>query len=153
MNAIYDVETYDQRSNVGHLLGRVKAELMIGFDQELAKHPELAELEVSSAQFSILSALSLGLADSASQLCKGIQYDAGAMTRMIDRLEAKGLIRRSRSEADRRLVNLELTEAGHAAVPKLREVAVAVLNRYLQDFSKAEVDQLEGFLRRMLEHG
>ena len=53
---------------------------------------------------------------SASDLCKGISYDAGAMTRMLDRLEGKGLIRRNRSAQDRRLMHLELTEEGRAGL-------------------------------------
>ena len=81
-----------------------------------------------------------------------MSYDAGAMTRMIARLEEKGLIRRSRCPNDRRLINLELTEQGQAAMPRMRNVSVRVLNRFLQGFTKAEARQLEGFLTRMLEN-
>ncbi|HET7757895.1 MAG TPA: MarR family transcriptional regulator, partial [Steroidobacteraceae bacterium] len=89
---------------------------------------------------------------SASDLCKGISYDAGAMTRMLDRLEAKGLIRRRRSPEDRRLVHLELTEEGRAAYPRMREISMSVQNRFLHGFSRAEARTLEGFLERMLEN-
>ena len=37
---------------------------------------------------------------------------AGATTRLLDRIEAKGLCRRVRSQEDRRVVNIELTDAG-----------------------------------------
>ena len=89
---------------------------------------------------------------SASDLCKGISYDAGAMTRMLDRLESKGLIRRSRSAVDRRLMHLELTDEGRAAWPRMREISMTVANRFLRGFTKAEARQLEGFLTRMLEN-
>ena len=89
---------------------------------------------------------------SASDLCKGISYDAGAMTRMLDRLESKGLIRRNRSAQDRRLMHLELTEEGRAAYPRMREISMAVANRFLRGFSKTEARQLEGLLTRMLEN-
>ena len=88
-------------------------------------------------------------ATSASELCKGISYDAGAMTRMLDRLEAKGLVRRTRSPDDRRLVNLELTEAGQAAYPRLREVSMRVLNHSLRDFTQDEARTLESLLQRL----
>jgi len=94
--------------------------------------------------------LAHNLADSASQLCKGISYDPGAMTRMIDRLEAKGFIRRVRSAEDRRAVNLELTAEGKTIFPKLRTSVVGVLNRLLRGFSKSEARQLESFLQRIL---
>jgi len=152
MPDIYDAKTYEPRKSVGHLMNRVRTAIFPALDQELSIEPELAQLEVSSAQFVVIASLALGEADSASQLCKGISYDAGAMTRMIDRLESKGLIRRQRATDDRRLVNLELTEAGREAFPKMKLCALRVLNRFLRGFSPAEARQLEGFLNRMLEN-
>ena len=149
---IYDAETFEPRKGVGHLIHRVKTELLAAIDRELAKDEQLGTLEVSSAQFVILAMLSNGIAKSASDLCKGIQYDAGAMTRMLDRLEEKGLLRRSRDPGDRRLVNLELTEKGADAMPRMREISMRVLNRFLHGFTKAEARQLESYLTRMLEN-
>ena len=152
MGDIYDAATYEPRKGIGHLLHRVRTEILAAVDRELAADEQLAAMEVTSAQFIIIATLSMGIAKSASDLCKGISYDAGAMTRMIDRLEEKGLLRRSRDPGDRRLVNLELTEKGNAALPRMRDVSMKVLNRFLQGFTKAEARQLEGFLTRMLEN-
>jgi DNA-binding MarR family transcriptional regulator len=152
MGDIYDAATYEPRKGIGHLLHRVRTEILAAVDRELAADEQLAAMEVTSAQFIILATLSMGLAKSASDLCKGISYDAGAMTRMIDRLEEKGLLRRSRDPGDRRLVNLELTEKGNAALPRMRDSSMRVLNRFLQGFTKAEARQLEAFLTRMLEN-
>jgi DNA-binding MarR family transcriptional regulator len=152
MSDIYDSATYEPRKGIGHLMNRVRTELLAAIDRSMAKDELLSSLEMSSAQFIIIATLSLGVAKSASDLCKGISYDAGAMTRMLDRLEEKGLLRRSRDPGDRRLVNLELTEKGNAALPRMREVSMGVLNRFLQGFTKAEARQLEGFLTRMLDN-
>ena len=152
MSEIYDIETYEPRRGVGYLINRVKAEMLAVVDRELTADDQLGPLEVSSAQFVILATLSSGGQKSASDLCKGISYDAGAMTRMIDRLEDKGLLQRTRSPEDRRLVYLELTEAGKAAFPRMREISLRVLNRFLRGFSKAEARQLEAYLLRMLEN-
>jgi MarR family transcriptional regulator, multiple antibiotic resistance protein MarR len=150
---IYDVETYQPASCVGQLMYRVRAAHMSALDEELAKDPELAALEISAAQYVVISVLAKSkCADSAAQLCKDLSYDAGAMTRMMDRLEAKGLISRRRCPDDRRLVKLELTEAGLAALPKLRECSVRVLNHFLRGFSHAEARQLESYLVRMLQN-
>jgi DNA-binding MarR family transcriptional regulator len=149
---IYDSQTYEPRKGIGHLLSRVRAELLMAIDRELAGDEQLTSLGVSSAQFVILVSLATGTAKSASDLCKGIQYDAGAMTRMLDRLEEKGLLRRSRDPADRRLVNLELTEQGTAALPRMKDASMRVLNRFLQGFTKSEARQLESYLTRMLEN-
>ena len=152
MGDIYDFETYEPRKGVGHLLHRVRTEMLAAVDREMAADEQLVAMEVTSAQFIVLAALSMGEMKSASDLCKHISYDAGAMTRMIDRLEEKGLLRRSRCPDDRRLVNLELTEKGSLALPQMRRVAMRVLNRFLDGFTKAEARQLESFLIRMLEN-
>jgi DNA-binding MarR family transcriptional regulator len=152
MGDIYDFETYEPRRGVGHLLHRVRTEMLAAVDREMAADVQLVAMEVTSAQFIVLAALSMGEMKSASDLCKHISYDAGAMTRMIDRLEEKGLLRRSRCPDDRRLVNLELTEKGSLALPQMRRVAMRVLNRFLDGFTKAEARQLESFLIRMLEN-
>ena len=150
---VYDLETYQPRKGVGHLLSRVRSEMLAALDKALEADAELSALEISSAQFIVIAALALAeTAKSASDLCKGISYDAGAMTRMIDRLESKGLIRRNRRPDDRRVVYLELTEAGSRAYPRMREVSMGVVNRFLRGFSQVEARQLEGYLARMLEN-
>jgi DNA-binding MarR family transcriptional regulator len=152
MTAIYDVEDYDPRKSVGYLVNRVRSEVLSALDHEFATDTEIAPLEVTAAQYIILSGLLQRDTDSTSRLCKEMSYDPGAMTRMVDRLEAKGLVVRKRCPDDRRLVNIELTEAGRAAVPKMRACSVAVLNRLLRGFSPEEVQQFEGFLNRMVSN-
>ena len=154
MGDIYDVATYQPKKSIGALLSRVRVEMLAALDKELSTDKRLAPLELSAAQFIVIANLAATEEPkSASDLCKGISYDAGAMTRMLDRLEAKGLIRRTRSSQDRRLLNLELTEEGRAAFPRMREISMSNANRFLRGFSKAEARQLEGFLNRMLENG
>ena len=152
MKPVYDVASFEPRKGVGYLMHRVRSEMLTALDLELAQDATLAALEVTAAQFVILVNLADRDTDSTSRLCKEVSYDPGAMTRMVDRLEAKGLIQRHRCPDDRRLVNLELTDAGHAAVPRMRACSVAVLNRFLRGFSKDEARELEGFLVRMIEN-
>ncbi len=154
MSDIYDSGNFQPGRHIGALVSRVKVDMLAVLDRELAQDKRLAPLEMSAAQYIIVANLAAGPGEpkSAADLCKVISYDAGAMTRMLDRLEAKGLIRRTRSSQDRRLMNLELTEEGRAAYPRMREISMAVANRFLRGFTKAEARQLEGFLNRMLEN-
>ncbi len=153
MGDIYDIATYQPKKSVGYLLTRVRVEMLAALDRELAADKRLAPLEISSAQFIVMAMLAASSAPlSASDLCKGISYDAGAMTRMLDRLESKGLIRRNRSTQDRRLMHLELTEEGRAVYPRMREISMAVANQFLRGFTKTEARQLEGLLGRMFEN-
>ena len=144
MAAIYEAKNFNPGNGIGRLSSRVKMEMHEALDRELAP------LDITAAQFVILMNLAGGEVDSASKLCKGVSYDPGAMTRMLDRLEGKGLIRRVRCADDRRKVILELTPEGKAVYPKLVASYVNVLNRFLHGFTKPEVRQLETLLSRML---
>jgi DNA-binding MarR family transcriptional regulator len=142
---IYEAKTYNPRQSIGGLLSRVKMKLMDALDAELEP------LGISSAQYVILVNLASGV-DSASGLCRSVSYDPGAMTRMIDRLEKKGLVRRVPCAEDRRVMRLALTEEGKAVYPQLAERAAKVLNDRLQGFTPDEVRQLEHLLERMLSN-
>lgn len=145
MNAIYDPRNFDPATSVGRLMTMVKAAMMEALDRELAP------FDITAAQFVIIVRLAnCEAATTPSSLCKGGSYDPGAMTRMIDRLEHKGLVRRVRSPEDRRKISVELTREGRAAYPKLIVGAVGVLNHFMRGFSKAEARQLEAYLRRIL---
>jgi len=144
MAVIYEAKNFNPANGIGRLLSRVKMEMHEALDRELAP------LDITAAQFVILMNLASGEVDSASKLCKGVSYDPGAMTRMLDRLEGKRLIRRARCPDDRRRVILELTPEGKAVYPKLVAAYANVLNRFLHGFNKAEVRQLETLLSRML---
>ncbi len=146
MTAIYDPKTFNPKTAVGGLVSRVKIKLFEAMEAELAPY------DITAAQYVILVGLANGI-DSASGLCKGVSYDPGAMTRMLDRLEKKGLVGRVRCPDDRRVVKLALTEEGKAAYPKLIASAAKVMNRCLAGFTTSEAEQLEGFLQRILENG
>ena len=69
-----------------------------------------------------------GAATTPFELSRLLGIDTGLMTRMLDKLEAKGLLERSRSIEDRRVVNLKLTKAGEAVAARLPEIVPVVLN-------------------------
>ena len=153
MGEIYDGGSYKPGKGIGALVSRVRTELLATMDRELAADKRLAPLELSAAQYMVLAKLaSAAERMSAADLCKEISYDAGAMTRMLDRLEAKKLISRARCTHDRRLTYLALSEEGRAAFPRMREIMIAVLNALLRGFTKAEARQLEALLGRMLDN-
>jgi DNA-binding MarR family transcriptional regulator len=152
MDAIYTVEHYDPPKTVGYLVNRARSEIIAALDQELSEDPELAALDISAAQYIVLSCLWYRDPESSARICRDLSYDPGAMTRMLDRLEAKGLVQRRRCPDDRRLVNIEITEAAQAVMPKMRACSVKILNRLLRGFSADEVHLLERLLARLVEN-
>jgi DNA-binding MarR family transcriptional regulator len=65
--------------------------------------------------------------------------DTAGMTRMLDRLERKGLVTREHDPRDRRAVTVTLTSAGRAAVPSLPAVFERVAARLVGDRDPIEV--------------
>jgi DNA-binding MarR family transcriptional regulator len=151
--SIYDSENYEPCRSVAHVMGQVRTEMLAALDRELSADKSVAAIGVTAAQFIVMARLAVSeRKKSASDLCKEMSYDAGAMTRMIDRLESKGLVRRARCPQDRRLVYLEMTEQGRTVYPRLREISMTIQNRFLRGFSRTDARQLEGLLERMLEN-
>lgn len=111
---------------------------------------QLAPTELTNAQWVPLFKIYMGQASTVAELARACQLDAGAMTRTLDRLEAKGLCRRVRSEADRRVVNIALTDAGKEAAGEIPAVLSRVQNAHLAGFSDEEFETLKSFLRRIL---
>jgi DNA-binding MarR family transcriptional regulator len=126
------------------VINRLRVEIVDALDRELSA------FDISAAQLFVLSSVANGEADSAAGLCKTISYDPGAMTRMIDRLQQKGLVRRVPHPEDRRAMNLELTAAGKALYPQLVEAKDRVQSQFLRGFSEEEVRLFETMLNRML---
>jgi DNA-binding MarR family transcriptional regulator len=75
------------------------------------------------------------------------------MTRMLDRLEEKRLVKRRRSEEDRRVVRLQLTDKGKAVAQRLLPVAMDELQSHLREFAPLEISTLTRLLERMLANG
>ena len=143
----YDGARYDVSRSVGYQIFN----LMTLMRREIESR--MAALDLTDAQWRPLWMLASGHADSANEMARLLEMDAGAMTRLLDRLEAKGLIERLRSATDRRVVHLRLTAAGQAAAAGVPHVLAAVNNEFLQGFSEAEWTQLRALIERMAANG
>lgn len=142
--SFYNAADYRPEESVGYLMRRVLAVVSQEADRRLGEH------ELTNAQWAPLFKLRMGHVNTVAELARDLQVDTGAMTRMLDRLEAKGLCKRVRSTVDRRVVHLELTPAGKRVADKVPGVLAEVLNDCLSGFSKAEWTALKDSLRRML---
>lgn len=141
----YRTEDYKPDDSIAYLMRRIIALIAQGVDRELEP------TGLTNAQWLPLLKLYLGHASTVAELARVCDLDAGSMTRLLDRLEAKQLCRRVRSCDDRRVVNLELTDAGRAAAKEIPAILCRVQNAHLAGFSVEEWQVLKGYLRRILD--
>jgi len=140
----YDVRSFACSKSIGYLL---KLSHLLMHDRATTA---FAAHDLSFMQWLMLMKLREGSAETASDLCKSMHYDTGAVTRLLDQLEERDLLRRERSKTDRRVVRLKLTPTGEAQLSELIPVAVDALNAALSEFSKAEFAQLNKLLNKLI---
>ena len=105
----------------------------------------------TAPQWALLYKVYQGQANTVAGLARACKVDTGAMTRLLDRIEKKGLCRRVQCAADRRVVQIELTPTGEAAAERVPPVLSQVYNRALARFSRAEWLQLQNLLTRLAD--
>ena len=145
--AFYKPETYQPEESAAYLMRQILNLATAEIDRALEPSG------LTNAQWVPLIKLHMGHASTVAELARECNIDAGAMTRTLDRLEAKGLLARVRSSEDRRVVNLELTREGREAAKQIPAVLCTVQNAFLEGLSVAEWQQLKELLRRILANG
>jgi DNA-binding MarR family transcriptional regulator len=139
------ISEYKLGESVGYLLGRVRSTMW-----NMATQQTMAELGITATQASIMFMLASGRGLAAADLAREYGIDASAVTRLIDRLEKRGLLSRVRSEEDRRVVRLALTAPGMEMAEKIPDIFNKVLDALLTGFTPEEVGFLKSMLRRIL---
>jgi DNA-binding MarR family transcriptional regulator len=134
-------------SGIGYYLSKARTALLDRMDRAVKP------LGLTAQQISVILLLSSGRAGTPLELSRALSYDSGSMTRMLDRLEKKGFVARSRSDADRRMVRLELTPQGRDAASRLPALSAAVLDEQLRGFSDGDIAAFVALLGRFIANG
>ncbi len=129
--------------HVGYWLRRLSDEVHHSFEQQLAAH------RVTVAQWNVLVTVYHQDATTTSTVARFIGIDPGAVSRLVDRLEGKGLMTRHADPASRRSTQLALTPAGQALVPALIALADANDAAYFGQLTPAERTALVQLLRQL----
>ncbi|RNF85112.1 MarR family winged helix-turn-helix transcriptional regulator [Montanilutibacter psychrotolerans] len=134
-------------SSLALLLREIRAAFWSQMEGELAA----AGHDLNFSQYITLKRLSEGEA-SVTDLARVAQLNPGAMTRLLDKLQAKGIVTRLANPADRRALHIHLTDAGvaiwndiHHCGQRIRELATAGM-------SDADRDQLARLLTQVRDN-
>jgi len=107
---------------------------------------------VSKQQFLLLHTLSGGGRMTVSELAEELNLSPSATTIAINRLVRDGHVIRSRDVTDRRVVWLELSEAGRHTVSEIIQRRKRILQAMLANLSQEETDQFMATFRKMLSN-
>src|SRR6266567_2410935 len=114
----------------------------------------MAKAGVSQSQVSVLLGLkAVGHALPLSRIGSLRALQAASVTALVDRLEARGLVRRVRTSRDRRVVNLELTQDGDALCELLYPSELVALTENFADLGPAQYHDLLQSLRSLRNRG
>jgi DNA-binding MarR family transcriptional regulator len=141
--AFYDAENFTGGKSIGYLIRRAHNQLMPRAEALFA------DAELTFSQWVVLMSLRDGKATTCAEIARHMNHDTGATTRLVDRMEKRGLLARKRSTADRRVVRLKLLPPGKAMAKALTPRIVDFWNRVLEDFSKEEAATLIKLLTRL----
>jgi DNA-binding MarR family transcriptional regulator len=127
---------------ISRLSRSIDRRLKTVFDEhglEAWEYDVLASLRRSGAPYEL----------TAGQLLDALMITSGAVTNRIDRLEGRGLVRRSKAPEDKRVVRIRLTAAGRAAIDAAVPDHLANEAGILAALGPGEVRQLERLLRKV----
>ncbi|MGG2064571.1 MarR family winged helix-turn-helix transcriptional regulator [Bacillus sp. S14(2024)] len=101
-------------------------------------------------EFSVLRALYWKSPQMASQIASEVNVTSSHITAVTDRLVRKGLVMRKRSDSDRRIVYLEITDSGKEVAEKLENVRKEYYREKFQDWSDQEIEMVLELFSRVL---
>jgi MarR family 2-MHQ and catechol resistance regulon transcriptional repressor len=118
--------------------------------------PRLAAAGLTITQFGVLEGILHKGPLTQRELGRKVLTSAGNMTDVIDKLQARGLVRRLRPDCDRRSVRVELTCQGRALIERLFPCHAADIAAAMAGLCPADLQALGELLRRLglaAEHG
>jgi DNA-binding MarR family transcriptional regulator len=132
------------------IIGRIS---QLQREVHLAQRATFARHDLDVPSFDVLAALRRAGPPyqlTPTALMRAALVTSGAITQRLDRLEQRGLITRTRSEADGRAVVVTLTSAGRSALDAALPDHLDTERKLLDGLSDGDLDQLAGLLRKFL---
>lgn len=134
-------------SSLGLLIRQVRDGIWAQMERELAQ----AGHDLTFSQYIAIKKLAGGTA-SVTDLARAAELNPGAMTRLLDKLEAKGLVARVADPSDRRALHIHLTEAGMAIWRDVDQCGARVRERAMSGMSDSEREYLTRLLERVRDN-
>ncbi|CAN5340556.1 hypothetical protein BH09PSE5_BH09PSE5_34990 [soil metagenome] len=141
------MKTELDQSRLDHLVGYAATRASIHLKKSFARH--LGPLDLKAVEFSILVIVASNEQVNQKQLGQALDVSAPNLAVILDRLQERGLIKRVRSDLDRREQHVKLTEAGRALGERAEAIGATMESDALKVLSEAERLLLLELLRKV----
>ena len=108
------------------------------------------KLGLTGEQAIALTSLARGEGVNQARFAELLDMEPFGLCRMVDRLEAAGLVRRERDPADRRARRLYLTRSGWDRIDQLRPLGQTLVDQSCSGVEPAELEAASLALRQMI---
>jgi MarR family transcriptional regulator, 2-MHQ and catechol-resistance regulon repressor len=105
--------------------------------------------ELTESQFGTLETLYHLGPMSQTEICGKLLKSSGNTTLVVDNLEKHGLVQRQRDENDRRVVMVQLTEAGRQLIAQIFPAHAAAVSEEMSVLTAEEQQQLGELCRKL----
>ncbi|MFH5186027.1 MarR family winged helix-turn-helix transcriptional regulator [Paenibacillus sp. TAB 01] len=140
----------DTRHVYEEALGRIIHQTSLILSRNFQK--SLEPFDITLEQWGILNALWSKDGITLKELSAKVNNDHTNLSRIVDKLEKKELLRRSLDPGDRRALRLEVTDKGRDLQKDIVPVAEQVIEQEVQGISMEEQELLKTLLRRMCDN-
>ena len=141
--SFYESSTFEPDRSIGYLIRVINQAVLARIE------PAVTAEGLSNTQWQVLVSIYFNRGLTCAALARDLSHDKGAMTRLVDGLEERGLLKRDRNAGDRRVFDLALTEAGRDAAERGRDRVVDCWNGWLEGWDHGEVEVLVTALQRL----
>lgn len=139
-------ETLQQMDKIGPMMGKIHRAIRKELDSKF-KH-----FNITPPQFEVLMLLWREKCLLLSELSRKLSRDGPTITGVVDRMEKKQLVKRSRDLKDRRAIRIVLTPKGLKLKNKLISLRNEIISKTIGNFTPAELKQLEYLLTKIWDN-
>lgn len=113
--------------------------------------PLLQELDITYPQYLVLLVLWEWGESTVSEITQKIHLETNTVTPLLKRLEQKGILKRTRSKKDERIVNVSLTEKGRQLELQACSIPEKLVREIGPDFSLEQALSLKENLQALIK--
>ncbi len=128
---------------INFLLSKVQQSVYQHFKESLA------EYDVTPVQYGILACLWQHNGQAPSQIAACLSLEGSTITGILDRMENKGLLKRTPDPGDRRALKVVLTDVGSALQERIDKTIIKANKEVLQGLSAKEQETLKTLLGQL----